>query len=190
MFGGGSGGTGKEGLLLTFFVYACGLGKPLDGRAILILCGQELQMLVRLARAATVAAFRREKHYIGYSLSQASRTHSCKRRIDAFPPCALRRVVDTPERGRLGATGTSDFGILQAQASDASQFICLICPVRRDRDLMIVRTFGNQEEMLLDDRIFIQLEKSGARANQSVDSVNLVGGKAWRRTTTTCIVVY
>jgi hypothetical protein len=110
-----------EGLLLTFFVYACGFGKPLDGRTILVLCRQELQMLVGLTRAATVATFRKgETFIIRYSLSQAPRTHNYKRRIDGFQPCALRRVVDTPERGRLDATGRPDFGILQAQASDAS----------------------------------------------------------------------
>jgi hypothetical protein len=108
-----------RGRMLTFFAYACGFGKPLDGGAILVLYRQELQMLVRLTRATTVAAFRREEIYIRFYLSQGPRTHSCKKRIDAFPPCALRRVVDTPERGRLDPTGTSDFGILQAQAKQS-----------------------------------------------------------------------
>ena len=41
----------------TIFVDAGGPGKTLDGRAILVWGGKELQVLVRLTRTAKVAAF-------------------------------------------------------------------------------------------------------------------------------------
>jgi len=41
--------------ILTIFVNAGCPGKTLDGRAILVLCGKELQVLVRLTRTAKVS---------------------------------------------------------------------------------------------------------------------------------------
>jgi hypothetical protein len=47
--------------ILTIFVNAGGRGKTLDGRAVLVLGGKELQVLVRLTRTAKVAAFQRRE---------------------------------------------------------------------------------------------------------------------------------
>jgi hypothetical protein len=44
----------------TVFVNSGGPGKTLDGRAILVLRGKELQVLVRLTRTAKVATFRKD----------------------------------------------------------------------------------------------------------------------------------
>ena len=45
----------------TVFVNSGRLGKTFDGRAILVLRGKELQVLVRLTRTAKVAAFQKER---------------------------------------------------------------------------------------------------------------------------------
>jgi len=45
----------------TSFVNVGGPGKTLDGRAILVLRGKELQMLLWLTRTAKVAAFQRRE---------------------------------------------------------------------------------------------------------------------------------
>ena len=45
----------------TVFVNSGGPGKTLDGRAIIVLRGKELQVLVRLTRTAKVATFRKYK---------------------------------------------------------------------------------------------------------------------------------
>ena len=45
----------------TVFVNSGGPGKTLDGRAILVLRGKELQVLVRLTRTAKVATFTKDK---------------------------------------------------------------------------------------------------------------------------------
>jgi hypothetical protein len=155
---------------LTFFIYARGLGKPLDGWAILVLCRQELQMFVWLARAATFAAFRRKRERTirrGGGWGQSPCTHSCKRRTSAFPPCALREEVDTPEQGHWDATGTSGFGILQCNTTVSILFVPVVCdrPKPRTRP-----TFGNQKKMLLDNGVFVELwsrQCAGASVSQS-----------------------
>jgi hypothetical protein len=45
----------------TIFANAGGPGKTLEGRAILVLRGKELQVLVRLTRTAKVAAFQKRE---------------------------------------------------------------------------------------------------------------------------------
>jgi len=110
-------------MMPTIFVNAGGLGKTFDGRAILVLRGKELQVLVRLTRIAKVAAFqrreRREKasglmfvwttreggHH-GYCMV----THSHRMRTDAPLRRVLRATKDTPGRGRLASTPASGFG--------------------------------------------------------------------------------
>jgi len=110
----------------TIFVNACGPGKTLDGRAIFVLCGKELQVLVRLTRTAKSAAFqRRERKEKGPGLMFGLEgrggqhgyscvvTHDCRMRTDASPRRALRATKDTPGQARLDSMATSGFGILK-----------------------------------------------------------------------------
>jgi len=46
--------------ILIIFVNASGPGETLNGRAIVLLRGKELEVVVRLTRTARVAAFQRE----------------------------------------------------------------------------------------------------------------------------------
>ena len=95
--------AGQEHGPPTVFVYACGPSKPLDGRTILGLCGEELQMLVRLTRSATVATFQEKEEGLARAWRGAPRivvTHNCRTRTCAFPPRALRVITGTFARGR------------------------------------------------------------------------------------------
>lgn len=92
----------------TVFVYAGGPSETLDGRALLVSRGEELQVLVWLTRAATVATFRRRALGLmiggrgggGTVSNSCPVTHNCRTRTDAFPLRAPRATTDTSARGR------------------------------------------------------------------------------------------
>ena len=103
-------------------VNAGGPGKTLDGRAILVLGGKELQVLTRTAKVATSQRRESKEKTSGLMFGLEGRgghhgysyvvTNNCRMRTDASPRRALRVTKDTPGRGRLTSMATSGFGIL------------------------------------------------------------------------------
>lgn len=57
----------------TVFVYSRGPGQALDGGTILIVCGEELQVLVWLTRSAAAATFDEERGSQAWILENGGR---------------------------------------------------------------------------------------------------------------------
>ena len=72
-------------------------------------------------------------------------TYNCKRRTGVFQPSVLHEGVDTPGRGRWGVTVTSGSGIL------------LRFKHAFNDNVAILLTLSDQKEMLLDDRVLVEL---------------------------------